>query len=168
MTILPWSLEHIFQHYPPTDQSWNCTYVGSRVDLFCRFRAHIITVAATYKGKAKEFYVFLKTTRPEKKSSKTWYPSVGSDFLHRYFVSRTSFVSLHLLRAQPAKAAEMLSHRAARNAALEDLPWRFAPGAKNRYDPVTNPDGIVVFGTAENVSTNHSSNIAAADLVYSP
>ncbi|CRG88865.1 hypothetical protein PISL3812_05900 [Talaromyces islandicus] len=44
----------------------------------------------------------------------------------------------------------MLSQRGLRSAASQDIPWRFAPGGNNRYDPVTNPSGVVPFGTAEN------------------
>ncbi|KAI9154667.1 1-aminocyclopropane-1-carboxylate synthase-like protein 1 [Paramyrothecium foliicola] len=31
-----------------------------------------------------------------------------------------------------------------------DVPWKFAPGASARYDPVSNPEGIISFSTAEN------------------
>jgi hypothetical protein len=44
----------------------------------------------------------------------------------------------------------MLSHRAAKAASQLDIPWRFVPGAKDRYDPATNPNGIVSLATAEN------------------
>lgn len=44
----------------------------------------------------------------------------------------------------------MLSHRAVKTALQLDIPWRFVPGAKDRYDPVTNPKGIVSLATAEN------------------
>jgi hypothetical protein len=44
----------------------------------------------------------------------------------------------------------MLSHRAVKTASQLDIPWRFVPGAKDRYDPVSNPNGIVSLATAEN------------------
>lgn len=46
----------------------------------------------------------------------------------------------------------MLSRRGERSAANQDIPWRFAPGGDNRYDAVSNPSGVIPFGTAENVS----------------
>jgi len=45
----------------------------------------------------------------------------------------------------------MLSRRGAKIAASQDIPWRFAPGGNNRYDKITNPSGVISFGTAENV-----------------
>ncbi|PMD40867.1 putative aspartate aminotransferase [Hyaloscypha variabilis F] len=44
----------------------------------------------------------------------------------------------------------MLSTRGQKSAASQDIRWRFAPGGNNRYDKVTNPRGVVPFGTAEN------------------
>ncbi|KAH7037021.1 1-aminocyclopropane-1-carboxylate synthase [Microdochium trichocladiopsis] len=44
----------------------------------------------------------------------------------------------------------MLSRRGAAGAATLDIPWRFAPGANNRYDPVSNPGGVISFATSEN------------------
>ena len=46
----------------------------------------------------------------------------------------------------------MLSKRGIESAASQDIPWRFAPGGSNRYDPVSNPNGVISFATAENVS----------------
>ncbi|KAH8801375.1 pyridoxal phosphate-dependent transferase [Xylogone sp. PMI_703] len=37
----------------------------------------------------------------------------------------------------------MLSTRGARLAASQVIPWRFAPGSDNRYDPISNPSGII-------------------------
>lgn len=42
----------------------------------------------------------------------------------------------------------MLSTRGQANADQLDIPWRFAKGTT--YDPVTNPKGLISFGTAEN------------------
>jgi len=42
----------------------------------------------------------------------------------------------------------MLSSRGQANADQLDIPFRFAQGTK--YDPDTNPDGLISFGTAEN------------------
>lgn len=44
----------------------------------------------------------------------------------------------------------MLSQRAIKTASQLDIPWRFVPAGKNRYDPVTNPNGFVSLATAEN------------------
>ncbi|KAH7420243.1 putative aspartate aminotransferase [Cadophora sp. MPI-SDFR-AT-0126] len=44
----------------------------------------------------------------------------------------------------------MLSQRGIKSAASQDIPWRFAPGGNNRYDKITNPSGVISFGTAEN------------------
>ncbi|KAF2160340.1 hypothetical protein M409DRAFT_29190 [Zasmidium cellare ATCC 36951] len=45
----------------------------------------------------------------------------------------------------------MLSHRGSKAAAIEELPWRFAPGkGDDQYDPIHNPGGVIGFGTAEN------------------
>ncbi|KUJ17476.1 1-aminocyclopropane-1-carboxylate synthase [Mollisia scopiformis] len=44
----------------------------------------------------------------------------------------------------------MLSNRGAKSVGSQDIPWRFAPGGNNRYDKVTNPTGVISFGTAEN------------------
>jgi len=43
----------------------------------------------------------------------------------------------------------MLSTRGQANADQLDIPWRFALSAT--YDPITNPDGLISFATAENV-----------------
>ncbi|KAF2667800.1 putative aspartate aminotransferase [Microthyrium microscopicum] len=43
-----------------------------------------------------------------------------------------------------------LSQRGAKSAALQHVPWRFAPGGNNRYDKDKNPTGVVAFATAEN------------------
>jgi hypothetical protein len=43
-----------------------------------------------------------------------------------------------------------LSKRGARNAAWQNIPWRFAPGASNRYHKDTNRGGVIAFATAEN------------------
>lgn len=56
----------------------------------------------------------------------------------------------------------MLSQRGLKSATSQDIPWRFAPGGNNRYDPVRNPGGVVPFGTAENVS--HSDNLVTFSL----
>lgn len=45
----------------------------------------------------------------------------------------------------------MLSRRGAASAATLDIPWRFANKTNNPYNAVTNPDGIVLFSSAENV-----------------
>ena len=45
----------------------------------------------------------------------------------------------------------MLSIRGMLNAQSQDIPWRFAPGGNNRYDPIINPTGVISFATAENV-----------------
>jgi hypothetical protein len=50
----------------------------------------------------------------------------------------------------------MLSKRGIGHANSQDIPWRFAPGGDNRYDKITNPEGVVPFGTAENVSVTSS------------
>jgi hypothetical protein len=42
----------------------------------------------------------------------------------------------------------MLSTRGQANADQLDIPWRFAKGTT--YDSVTNPEGLISFGTAEN------------------
>ncbi|KAM0328821.1 hypothetical protein ACHAQA_005236 [Verticillium albo-atrum] len=44
----------------------------------------------------------------------------------------------------------MLSARALTTAAQLDVPWRFTPAAKDRYDPESNPEGIISLATAEN------------------
>ncbi|KAH6692515.1 1-aminocyclopropane-1-carboxylate synthase [Plectosphaerella plurivora] len=44
----------------------------------------------------------------------------------------------------------MLSQRAIKTASQLDIPWRFVPAGKDRYDPVTKPNGIVSLATAEN------------------
>ncbi|KAH7350546.1 putative aspartate aminotransferase [Rhexocercosporidium sp. MPI-PUGE-AT-0058] len=44
----------------------------------------------------------------------------------------------------------MLSRRGTKSVASQDIPWRFAPGGNNRYDKITNPSGVISFGTAEN------------------
>ncbi|GJN69272.1 hypothetical protein PLICBS_003320 [Purpureocillium lilacinum] len=48
-----------------------------------------------------------------------------------------------------------LSKRSAASIAKQKLPWRFAP--QQTYDPDTNPDGLISFGTAENASAPKSS-----------
>ena len=45
----------------------------------------------------------------------------------------------------------MLSKRGAHHAASQDIPWTSAPGGSNRYDKISNPTGVVIFGAAENV-----------------
>jgi len=52
----------------------------------------------------------------------------------------------------------MLSSRGAKSAASLDVPWRFAPGSDNRYDKITNPGGVVTFGSASNVRDSLESN----------
>lgn len=42
----------------------------------------------------------------------------------------------------------MLSTRGQANADQLEIPWRFARGTT--YDPDTNPNGLISFGTAEN------------------
>lgn len=49
----------------------------------------------------------------------------------------------------------MLSNRGNMAVSQLDVPWRFAPAGKARYDPVTNPDGPVTFATAENSLMHH-------------
>ncbi|KAK5055952.1 hypothetical protein LTR84_012502 [Exophiala bonariae] len=44
----------------------------------------------------------------------------------------------------------MLSQRGQKSAARQDVPWRFAPGGGNRYDPHKNPAGVISFALAEN------------------
>lgn len=46
----------------------------------------------------------------------------------------------------------VLSLRAGTTVASLNRPWRFAP--KATYHPGTNPEGLISFGTAENVSRN--------------
>ena len=58
----------------------------------------------------------------------------------------------------------MLSSRGRICAASQSIPWRFAPGGNNPYDPVTNPDGVISFATAENVLEEQPLLLPEADL----
>lgn len=51
----------------------------------------------------------------------------------------------------------VLSLRAGTTVASLNRPWRFAPRAT--YDPDTNPEGLISFGTAENVSMSSLCNL---------
>lgn len=46
-----------------------------------------------------------------------------------------------------------LSKRSAASLERQSLPWRFAPS--QTYDAEKNPDGLISFGTAENVTIPH-------------
>lgn len=48
--------------------------------------------------------------------------------------------------------AETISNRASELIQALDLPWRWAP--RGTYSHDTNPDGLITFATAENVSHN--------------
>lgn len=52
-------------------------------------------------------------------------------------------------------SAQMLSKRGFKNVESLDMPWRFAPGGNNKYDKKTNPNGVVIFGNAENVCAHY-------------
>ncbi|KAH8659316.1 aspartate aminotransferase [Tricladium varicosporioides] len=54
------------------------------------------------------------------------------------------------LNSTNSSPAQMLSKRGFKNVESQNTPWRFAPGANNKYDKKKNPDGVVVFGNAEN------------------
>lgn len=47
-----------------------------------------------------------------------------------------------------------LSKRSAASLEKQSLPWRFAPS--QTYDAETNPEGLISFGTAENVGITPS------------
>ncbi|KUJ21837.1 PLP-dependent transferase [Mollisia scopiformis] len=44
----------------------------------------------------------------------------------------------------------MLSNRGTKYAQSQDIPWGFAPGGSDRYDKVSNPNGVISFSMAEN------------------
>lgn len=46
----------------------------------------------------------------------------------------------------------MLLREGTKSAASLDIQSRFAPGSGNKYDPVSNPNGVISFAAADNVS----------------
>jgi hypothetical protein len=60
----------------------------------------------------------------------------------------------------------MLSTRGQANAAQLDIPWRFAKGTT--YDPVTNPGGLISFGTAENALMQKELEEFANKVLFRP
>ncbi|KAF2184037.1 PLP-dependent transferase [Zopfia rhizophila CBS 207.26] len=61
----------------------------------------------------------------------------------------------------------MLSRRGAETAEQLDIPWRFVPGG-NRYDPDTNPSGLISFATAENALVQQELEDFANNNVHIP